>query len=260
MFNEVRLQEFGFKNAEAFPRLIDNQEITLTLPTAGALVDPVAVQITAGLLVPVQLPSGMAQGMVIDIDGRVVSISQQHNDPENDLHVQFVEEVPYDARVEVANVMQRALMINPELNDVWQVIRRHWQVRFPANTDELERQAIGRYDDVHAAWQELCVAFMKLIQQMENRATLDRVHVEPQVVVQTQDDFELGWLGKEVLVDRLSLQELDVYSMSTYCQQRLGPKLREHLADPLYDPKSTFALYYEARLFPTVKLVVLPRL
>lgn len=259
MVNEVTLKEFGFSSIEKFPRRLDNQEITLTLPEVDGVVDPIAVDIVCGLLVPIQLPSQMQQGMIITDEGCVVSIAQKIDEPEAELEIKYVEDVPYDARIEIANVMRRAVIIDETLGQVWDSIESYWEMRFPPTHEELQRQGIGFFKKVEKAWEGMAGAFSKLTQQIHQSEHQDVSQFQLQVVVQTQQDFHLGWKGVEKVIGRVRINELEEMTVVEYLEEKLGPALKEELADPIYDPQSDFRLFYEARLFPTVKLVVIGR-
>lgn len=222
MISSQRLKEFGFGDADKFPKLLLNHNVTVSLPTAITHhVPPVSVVIDRGLAVPVQM-QGAPNGTIIKSDGTIAYVS--HRDPADQaspLQVTFVDDIIYDVRAQVYNIMRRAVEADRGLNDVWQEVLAHWTKRYPPFIKEIERQNLGEFtharDAVHALGKYSCKA-----------------------VVQTLEQFEKGWQGEEFTADKMPAD------------------LKRILKDPVFHSRSTFRLYHESRTVPVVKLVVIP--
>lgn len=254
MIPKSRLQEFGFADEDKFPRRLRHHAVTMSLPSAldhGA--QPLEVVVDDGLVVPLQKP-GTTSGMIIKSDGTMLYIwHRDQKDPRSPLDARFIKEIPYDARIEVSNVMQRAVAADPSLSSIWAKISAAWLEWFPLLTGEGVVLEAGQFDKIAKAWD--------MIGELTGRLTArdpasSAGELKLKVLVQCDGDFVKGWLGEEILVDEIILSEIHRTGRVKYLLQRLYPRMQEVLRNPVFHPRSTFCLYYGSSSVYMIKLVV----
>ena len=254
MISPQRLKEFGFDDAAKFPQLLLNHAVTISLPSAVAHnVGPVTVIIDRGLAVPVQMP-GVPNGMIIKSDGTMVYVG--HRDPldfASLLQASFVRDIAYDVRVEAYNIMRRAVELDPVLNGIWQEIQSQWVKWYPPAFKEIERQSAGQFLNVQSALQGLEELIRKFIDQ-----TAQTGFMPVRIIVQTAEELEKGWQGEEFPADETTNGRVLSLGPKQYVRENLLPKLKKILSNPVFFSQSAFQLYYEQRVVPAMKLVVVP--
>ena len=239
MIPDEKLEEFGF-NKDQFPRKLIEQAVTLGLPLAGGhSAAPITIVIERGLMVPVQTP-GTANGMIIREDGAILHVSPQNpSDLGSALKTTFLQDIPYDVRVDVYNIMKRAVEIDPDLSDIWAEIQARWIERYPPIVGEIHRQEYGSFVTINQAFGALQNLIQQFFQQASSKVS-GAENIPLKVIVQTAEELEHGWQGEEFAADR----------------QNLGESLKTILRNPVFHSKSTFRLCYEPRMVPAIKLVV----
>ncbi len=235
-----KLQEFGFSSEDKLPRQLRDDAVTLSLPSAVEHgVEPVMVEIAHGLVIPLTA-AGTHNGMIINSDGQVLHVGHADAaDPFSPLEARFIKDVPYDIRVEVVQIMRRAVLVDPSLNDIWKLVREVWVQWFPPKPNGSKAVRVGVFADAHQAWEGL----LALIGQAADGSGTGRVRV----VIQHELEFNKGWLGEETLVDEGPARKMSCFS-----------KMQRALRDPMFHPRSTFKLWREPRTVDVFKLVVVP--
>jgi len=258
MISNQRLKEFGFDNEAKFPKLLTDHAVTVSLPTAIAHhLPPASVVIGRGLVIPVQMP-GVPNGMIIKNDGTMVYVA--HQDPTDftsPVKVSFTDDIAYDVRVQAYNIMRRAIEVDPGLNGIWQEIQAHWVTRYPPFLKEIERQSAGHFLNIREALEGLVSVVANFTAQAgQQSAHKDMIPLK--VIVQTAEQLERGWQGEEFLVEETLVGQVLLWGPQKYVLEHLTGKLRVILKNPVFISRSTFQLYYEPRIIPAVKLVVIP--
>ncbi len=258
MIPHDRLRESGFLDDRKFPRELVDHEIELSLPSAIEYgVTPLRVQVKRGLVIPLQV-TGSSNGTVIRQDGAILHVGHQEpGNPASPLAARFIREIPYDLRVEISNIMRRALQADPSLKGIWDDIQRAWQIWFPAKESLEAFRLAGSFDDAQQAWFGVAHLTGQLIERFEAHAPVP-VHVKIRVVVQGHDEFNQGWSGEELLVNEAAVAAINKAGWINYVKNFIFPGLKQVLGNPVFQPRSTFKLYYGNSGTPTIKLVVVP--
>jgi hypothetical protein len=214
--------------------------VTLSLPSAVEHgVEPVMVEIAHGLVVPL-IGAGTHNGMIINSDGMVLHVGHRDaDDRTSPLEARFIQDVPYDIRVEVCQIMRRALQVDPSLDEIWKPVCAAWVQWFPPKPNGAKAVRIGAFTDVRQAW----AALLDLIGKAADSTGSGRVRV----VIQQEMEFNKGWMGEEVVVDDGLARKMACFA-----------KMQRALRDPMFHPKSTFKIWKEQRGMDVLKLVVVP--
>ncbi|MFH0753616.1 MAG: hypothetical protein V2A70_03520 [Candidatus Omnitrophota bacterium] len=233
-----RLQEFGFPSEEKLPRQLRDDAVTLSLPSAVENgVEPVIVEITHGLVIPLMM-AGTHNGMIINSDGMVLHVGHADaHDRFSRLEARFIKDIPYDIRVEVNQIMRRAVLVMPSLDEIWKPICYAWAQWFPVKPNESRAVRVGVFAQARQAWE----ALLGQIGMVADKAVSARV----KVVLQQEVEFNKGWMGEEILVDEGFARKMACFS-----------GMQRALRDPLFHPRSTFKLWREHRGVQVFKLVV----
>ena len=235
-----RLQEFGFSSEDKLPRQLRDDAVTLSLPSAVEHgVEPVIIEIVHGLVIPLSA-AGAHNGMIINSDGMVLHVGHADaQDRASPLEAKFIKEIPYDIRVEVNQIMRRAIQVDPSLDEIWTSVCAAWVTWFPPKPNESKAVRVGAFLDVRQAWE----ALLGQVGQMADKAG----PVMVRVVVQHELEFNKGWMGEEILVDEGSARKMACFI-----------SMQRALRDPLFHPRSSFKLWRERRGVDVIKLVVVP--
>lgn len=255
MVPKSRLQEFGFPDEGKFPRHLVNHSVSMTLPSAIERgIDPLEVIVEDGLVVPLQ-KEGSSGGMIIRSDGMMLYVwHRDPKDPGTPLESRFISEVPYEARVEVNNIMHRAIGADPTLIDIWAKVSAAWVERFPVVERESTLQLAGEFTTVPLAWGIIS----ELIAQLTGKQPRPPGEAILRLVVESEHDFKRGWLGEESVVDEAPLREIFKTGRVKYLLQRLFPRMQKALRSPVFNPRSHFRVYYGAGSVYLIKLIVVP--
>lgn len=255
MISDEQFREFGFEKSQ-FPRKIISQAVTLGLPSADAnQVEPVTVVIDRGLLVPTQAP-GALNGMIIKDDGTILHIGHEDPyDPKTPLKATYIEDIPYDVRSEIYNIMKRAVEVDADLSDVWAQIHARWMERFPSRSDEVQRHDRGLFDNIQTAFEGIVGLVEQFVEQALEKAQQPDV-IPVKIIVQTQEELQHGWHGEEFWADTSTVGQIRAAGMLNY-RQALGQRLKALFKNPVFHSKSAFRIYYESRMVPSIKLIVI---
>ncbi|MEI8011549.1 MAG: hypothetical protein WCI27_03565 [Candidatus Omnitrophota bacterium] len=258
MIPHDRLRESGFLDDRKFPRELVDHEIELSLPSAIEYgVTPLRVRVERGLVIPLQV-AGSSNGTVIRRDGAILHVGHQESgNPASPLAARFIRDIPYDLRVEISNIMRRALQVDPSLKSIWDDVRNVWLVWFPAGESVDAFKFAGSFDTADQAWLGMAHLIGQLVERFEEHAPVP-VHVKIRVAVQGDVEFKEGWSGEELLVSEAAVTAVITAGWINYVKNFIFPGLRQVLASPVFQPRSTFKLYYGNGGTPTVKLVVVP--
>ncbi|MBF0331251.1 MAG: hypothetical protein HQL17_04880 [Candidatus Omnitrophica bacterium] len=236
----ARLQEFGFKSEDRLPRQLRDDAVTLSLPSALEHgLEPVMVEIAHGLVIPLS-SANAHNGMIINSDGMVLHVGHAvADDSRSPLQARFIQEVPYDIRVEVCQIMRRAVLADPSLDEIWKPVCAAWVGWFPPKPNGSKAVRVGVFQHSREAWAGL--------QGLIGQAADGAAAVSVRVVVQREAEFNKGWLGEETLVDEGPARKMACFL-----------RMQRVLRDPVFHPRSTFKLWRELRGANVFKLVVVP--
>ncbi|MBF0619936.1 MAG: hypothetical protein HQL19_07200 [Candidatus Omnitrophica bacterium] len=259
MIPQSLLKEFGFIDEEKFPRRLNHHSVSLSLPTALNFgVEPLEVIVEDGLVVPLQ-EAGSTGGMIIRNDGLMLYVGHQDpNDPASPLESRFIKEIPYEARLQVSNIMRRAVAVDPSLGEIWHHVSNAWTGWFSTLEGDGVLQLAGEFVTIAKAWHQLGELLGQLIDRVSDKNSSVQDIVQLKTVVQTEKEFNRGWLGEEILVDELPLSSVMAQGRIKYLMQGLFPKMQKALQSPVFISGSTFKLYYGTRRSYLMKLVILP--
>jgi hypothetical protein len=254
-----RMREFGFLDVDHLPRVLNDHAVSLSLPSAMEHgLDPVEITIRRGLAIPAQVP-GSANGVIVRSDGMVLHVG--HHDPKDlssPLEAKFVKDIPYDLRVELSNIMRRAVQADPSLAPVWESILRAWKLWFPLKAALPGIKHAGTFAVASAAWKAVCRTLEQLVTKLESQKSDAPQTAGIRIVVQNEPQARQGWLGEEILVDEVQAAVLIKEGSSAYARRHLLVKMRQVLASPVFHSRSSFRVLYEPRSAHTIKLVVIP--
>jgi len=256
MIPKSQLQEFGFTDPEKFPRELVHHVVSLSLPSAmDQGMEPLEVIIENGLVVPLQA-SNTSSGMIIQNDGTMLYIGHRDaGNPSSPLESRFTKDIPYDMRIEVNNIMRRAVQADPTLSDIWTRIANSWSGWFPGLEEESSIQPAGEFKSIAQAWNKLSDLMGQMIDQVTgNKYDLKRVILK--VIVQSDKEFKKGWLGEESVADEVTLKSIVQQGRVKYLLQSLLPKLQKVLKNPVFSSKSAFRIFYGSRRSYIIKLIV----
>jgi hypothetical protein len=256
MISQSRLQEFGFIDPEKFPRQLTHHVVSLSLPSAiNSGMAPIEITVENGLMVPLQ-NTGSSSGMIIQHDGQMLYIGhQQVNDPSSPLESHFTRDIPYDMRVDVSNIMRRAVQADPALTDMWTAITSIWKAWFPVMEEQSSIQPAGEYHSIAQTWNKLSDLMSQMLTQAaKDPVNLDRIRVK--VIIQSSSEFKKGWQGEEFTADETSLKAIVHQGRVEYLMQSLFPKLQQILKNPVFSPRSSFMIFYGSRRAYMIKIIV----
>jgi len=258
MIPQSRLEEFGFSDPKKFPQHLMRHAIMLSLPSAMERgIDPVEIVIEDGLAVPLQV-SVNSSGMVIRGDGAMLYVAHRDDrDMASPLEVRFIREIPYDVRIEVSNIMRRAVLADPSLKDVWSRVSGIWLSWFPISEDDGAVSSAGEFGNIGQAWNGIGDLVSRLCGQVHQSAA-KTVSSRLRLVVQSGQEFKKGWQGEEHVVDETDVELIIQRGRIKYLLQDLFPKMQKILRNPMFSLESTFRLYYGSRRAYIIKLVILP--
>ncbi len=260
MISNEQLREFGFEDISKFPQILTDHAVTISLPSAIAhQLEPVQVIINRGLAIPVQMP-GVPNGMIIRSDGKMVYVGHESAaDFSTPLKASFTDNINYDVRLEAFNIMSRAVEVDPLLGDIWIEILSHWVKWYPILLHEIKRQHAGEFNTAKEAVAGLEDFLESFARQVEGEQVNSDI-VPFKIVVQTVEEVAKGWQGEEFVADESTVGAVLAQQVHNYMKQRLLPKLRLILESPIFFTKSTFRLYFEPRVVPVLKMLVIPPL
>lgn len=256
MISKEQLKEFGFDNIEKFPRLLNNHEVSISLPSAMAHgVAAINVSIDRGVAIPVQIP-GVPNGMIIRSNGTMVYVAHRiPEDPASALQSTFTDEISYDIRLESFNIMRRAVEVDPQLKDVWDEIQSHWLHWYPPFIKEIARQSSGQFKSIGGAVKVLDLLIAKFIADIKNQNT-QAASIPVRIILQTLDEMRKGWQGEEFIVDQSTVGQMMLLGLEKYTEINLRNKLKSALKNPVFSSNATFEVYYEPRAIPVIKIVI----
>jgi hypothetical protein len=258
MLSNEHLKEFGFEDLSKFPRILMDHSVTVSLPSAVShQLEPVHVIIHRGLAIPVQMP-GVPNGMVIRSDGKMVFVAhEQPRDFTSPLKVTFTEDIAYDIRIEAYNIMLRAVEVDRSLQAVWTEILDHWVQWYPPDGKEIKFQSGGTFRDIQKALAGLEQFLDKFGAQVQRESS--QPHVIPfKIVVESQEEAGKGWQGEEFRIKESTLGQIMSQGTRPFLNDEIQPKLKETLQNPVFFTQSSFQLYFESRVIPVFKIIVVP--
>ncbi len=260
MISNEQLKEFGFNDIAKFPTALLNHAVTISLPSAMAhQLQPVDIIINRGLAIPVQMP-GVPNGMIIRNDGKMVHVA--HDNPldfSTPLKVTFTDDIAYDVRIEAHHIMQRAVEVDPSLNILWKEILAHWIKWYPLLLQEIKRQHAGEFNHVQDALRGLEQLLEKFVGQVTQESSQPGL-IPFKIIVQSVEEMDSGWMGEEFIVNENRLSTVIAVGASSYVAEVARPRIKGILQNPVFFTHSTYRLYYEPRIIPVLKLVVVPPL
>ena len=260
MISDEHLKEFGFEDISKFPQVLTDHVVTISLPSAMAhRLDPVNVVIKKGLAIPVQV-SGVPNGMIVCNDGKMVFVSHETPaDFNSPLKVSFTDNIAFDIRIDAFNIMRRAVEVNEALGGVWLEILSHWIKWYPLLMVEVKRQKVGIFGNAKEAYKGFEQFLESFVKQSNDSKSIGQL-VPFKIIVQTEEEDGKGWQGEEFLILESSTTDVLSKGLPVFMKDHVGPRLRSVLQNPVFYSQSTYCFYYEPRVIPVLKMVLIPPL